>query len=232
MAGFLSRLGSRLAVISIGLGLGCMYAGWDNFNIASKTKAEPTEITAAQLSKSGPPSDNAYVRVTDFNLNYEYILVRKKTSSDTKDSKDSKDDSSTDDASRWDRVWLQVVPVDQSDLGAGKTMILKDDEIHGKQDLEEFGKKTSFDAIVMNGLDHLSPPKTPSGMHFPDIDEDKDIMLDIRSRPDSGSAIGWGLTGLGLALLGGLGLFRRFAMGRGGSGGTITSSTMGGNKKW
>src|ERR1700722_14712688 len=111
MAGFLSRLGSRLAVISIGLGIGCMYAGWDNYNIASKTKAEPTAITAAQLLNSGPPSDNAYVHVTDYNLNSETIFVRKKNSKDNKDSKDV-----TDDGSRWERVWLQVIPVDQSGL--------------------------------------------------------------------------------------------------------------------
>ena len=133
MRGFLSRLGFRLAIIGIGLGLGFMFVGWEDFTISSKTKAQPASITAAELSKSGPPRDNAYVHVTDYDVNNEYIIESKENSS------------------YWSRVWLQIMPAGKAAGQAGKPIVLKDDAISNEQDLNEFGKQPTFDGIVANG---------------------------------------------------------------------------------
>jgi len=214
MARIFSAIGFRLAVLSVGLGIGFMYAGWESYSIASKTKSTPTSITAAQLSKSGPPSDNAYVHITDYDLNDEYIVMKK-----------DKDDS---DSTDWKRVWLQVVPSggDQS----GKPIIVKDESINNKEELKAFGQKSSFDAIVMNDLFDVSPPKTPSGMHFPEIDTKKDWVVEVRTRSDTGSAMTLLVIGLVLAVLGAIPVIRSFIMGRGTKSGTIidSSGSMGG----
>jgi hypothetical protein len=222
MARIFSAIGTRLAILGVGLGIGCMYAGWESYSIASKTKDTPTAITAAQLSKSGPPRDNAYVHITDYNLNDEYIIVRKER------------DSNSETAS-WNRVWLQVMPSggDQS----GKPIIVKDESINNKDDLKEFGQKTSFDAIVMNDLFDVSPPKTPNGMNFPNIDSKKDWVVEVRTCSDAGSAITWFVVGLVFTLLGLIPVIRSFTVGRATKSGTIVDSSsdsggpMGGSRK-
>jgi len=216
MSSFMSRLGFRFGLIGIGIGCGLVFVGWEDFAISAKTKAQPTAITAAQLSKSGPPKDNAYVHVTNYDVNQEYIIESKE---------DSKDESKD-----WDKVWLQIIPEGQAADGAGKPIVVKDSRISNESDLSDFEQETSFDGIVTNGITSISPPKTPSGMHFPDADGGKVWLVDMRDRPDTGTAC-W-MTIIGVALLGGGGLISFFNFrGTSAKPSTIVNSNMGSRKR-
>ncbi len=208
---FMSRLGLRLGLVGIGIGVALAAVGWEDFAISAKTKAQPTTITAAQLSKSGPPKDNAYVHVTNYDLNQEYII-------------ESKDDSKL-----WDRVWLQAIPQGQNADSAGKPIVIKDGNISSEDELNQFGQKTSFDGIVTNGITSISPPKTPSGMHFPEVDGGKVWLVEMRDRPDTGTAFGF--TGAGLVFLLGGGFFTLTGFRTRAKGGTIINSNIGGRNR-
>ncbi|MGH2507996.1 MAG: hypothetical protein ACRDHZ_11420 [Ktedonobacteraceae bacterium] len=167
--------------------------GWEDFTIAIKTNAQPTTITAAQLSRFGPPNDNRYVHVTDYDLSQEYIVEEKQS-----------------DSKIWDRVWLQALPKGKIAQDGGRPIVLKDGRISGEDDYEDFTKQPSFDGIVINGVTTIAKPDTPSGMNFPDIDQSKAWVVDIRDRPDTGTACGFALGGMILILGGGFMVFTRF----------------------
>jgi hypothetical protein len=208
---FMSRLGFRFGLIGLGIGVALVAVGWEDFSISAKTKAQPTTITAAALSKAGPPKDNAYVHVTNYAINQEYIIETK------------------DDSKLWDRVWLQAIPQGQTAESAGKPIVIKDGGISTEDELNRFEQQTSFDGIVTNGITSISPPKTPSGMHFPEVDGGKVWLVEMRDRPDTGTAFGF--TGAGLIFLLGGGFLSFTGFRTRAKPGTIINSNVGGRNR-
>jgi hypothetical protein len=225
-----SFIAGRLRVVAIGVGLFCLHQGWHDFTISQKTKSTPTTITAEELSRSGPPRDNAYVHVTNYYMNREFIVDAAKDDSPQEDSNQGGGNSQPQDNSnqsggnspqgnsnqgeppQWSSIWMQILPATNTAYYPGKPIVLKDDAIHNQKDFNDFSKQTSFDGIVTDDLTTLSPPKTPFGMHFPVIDSDKVLVMELRARPDYASSTIWLVSGLGLILAGAFPLIRGFVL--------------------
>jgi len=173
------HIGMRLSVLVFIGGIALIFAGFSNLGVAMKTKDKPTPITAAELSLSGPPKDNAYVHVTDYGVNSEFVIMTKEKAAA---------------GDPWSGAWLQIIPVGRQ---GGKPIILKDDNIQSQADVVDFAKHSAFDAIVSNGMNTVTdPPATPAGMHFPTISEKGDWILEMKARPDFFYAAGLTLLGV------------------------------------
>lgn len=178
------HIGMRLSVLVFIVGVALIFGGVNALGVAMKTKDKPTPITAAELSRSGPPKDNAYVHVTEYGINSEFIKM-------TKDKAAAND---------WSGVWLQIMPLSGGRaVEGGKPIILKDENLKSQADILNFMKYSAFDAIVTNGTGSLTDlPSTPEGMHFPYVTEKDDWILEMKARPDF--FYGAGMTFLGVLM--------------------------------
>jgi len=183
------HIGMRLSGVVFLVGFALIFAGFSTLGVAIKTKDKPTPITAAELSLSGPPKDNAYVHVTDYAVNPEYIIMTKeKAAADAP----------------WSGAWLQIIPVGGRPGQGAKPIILKDDHIQSEADVVDFAKHSAFDAIVSNGTSTVTDaPATPAGMRFPTISEKRDWIVEMKARPDFFYSAGLTLLGV-LCCVGGV----------------------------
>lgn len=175
------HLGMRLPMVVFIVGIALLFSSFGNLRVAMKTKGKPTTITAAQLSASGPPKDNAYVHVINYGVNEEYIVIQQKDAPDS---------------DPWTGVWLQIIPADKGAVDGGKPIILKDEYIHNQSDVIDFAKYRAFDAIVCDDDSLTEPPTTPAGMHFPRVGKNQGRILEMKARPDFLYAAGLAVLGL------------------------------------
>ncbi len=70
-----NQIGGGWAELAVLMGIGLIVAAiftgsvyWQMTTITNHCKSEPTEITATDLANNGPPSDNLYVHVTNYQL--------------------------------------------------------------------------------------------------------------------------------------------------------------------
>jgi hypothetical protein len=181
----------RLGLIIFICGVALVVVGVREMKLSSAARAEPSDLTCAQLAKDGP-GDNVHVRLSDFIMydNAAVIVTSKRSK-------------------RWKHAWVPAVPTDGPWFNSMKAkmqtgdfdpatvqpprdsiVLVKTSKVHDEMELMRFLESDSLTGMVINGVDSIdSKERREIETELPGVNLSSAYILDCGRTPASGGKI-------------------------------------------
>lgn len=187
------------------IGSGLIYMGFREVQLRGAAKAEPQNITCAELAENGP-GDNAHVIMSDFLL-ADVVFVYEGRSSD----------------GPWTKVWVPAVPLGGHYHQTLLSMLDEDGKIRGAvpkpadiniivktsnapypNDLDTLADQEAIQGVIVNKIESLeSKERKLLEENYPGVDFDECWILEVDRKPATLAKVaGFGGGGVALFALG------------------------------